>query len=410
MDIGKSLQQATDSPGKIAVGVATGGISTVIDAASGGSLGNQINSAVAGANPINAGKGDAATQKASQQAAVNATDAANKSLINDAAGHLGDTAAQTAAAAATEKAKVDKASTDTGTALNSATTKLNADADTANGIITQAKGIADAYKDISTNYQDIASRYKDAVTGLSDNEKATYEGAASQNYAAMSAVSAQGNASAFKNNNLTTGQQAAFMASGEMAASSAYASAIQNMQSLDTQRRQLQEQMVTDSSNTQLQGAAGKAQASASAVSGELTALGQSASDTTQAANAAVIGGNFAVSAAQNDFGADMTTIGAASNAAQYADTADIAENNAVLSETFGVDSAANAVQQQGFSNTLGVESTLLGGLVGGVKAAASGGLLSNPTPASSPNVWQEAPAGGAYTPVTGPPTPGPGQ
>lgn len=118
--------------------------------------------------------------------------------------------------------------------------------------IDQSQDLAKWYQGIATNYSDIATRYRDAVTGLTGAEQAGMKNTAAQDSAAMSAVSAQGAASAFKGRALTTGQQAAFMATGQQAAASAYSSALDRMSQIDEQRRQMQFNIVNASGQQEL--------------------------------------------------------------------------------------------------------------------------------------------------------------
>lgn len=116
-----------------------------------------------------------------------------------------------------------------------------------------AEKLTGLYSQLHTSYDDIGKKYADAVTGLSDVEKQQYRGTAQADFTAMSAVGAQGNDAAMRGSGRpVTGQMAAVLsAQSAQGASSAYASAIQNMQNLDTQRRQMQESIVTDTFNAQ---------------------------------------------------------------------------------------------------------------------------------------------------------------
>jgi len=116
-----------------------------------------------------------------------------------------------------------------------------------------AEKLTGLYSQLHTSYDDIGKKYADAVTGLSDVEKQQYRGTAQADFSAMSAVGAQGNDAFMRGSGRpVTGQMAAVLsAQSQQGAASAYASAIQNMQNLDTQRRQMQESIVTHTFDAQ---------------------------------------------------------------------------------------------------------------------------------------------------------------
>jgi len=119
--------------------------------------------------------------------------------------------------------------------------------------LTHAEKLTGLYSQLHTSYDDLGKKYADAVTGLSDMEKQQYRGTAQVDFNAMSSVGAQGNDAAMRGSGRpVTGQMAAVLsAQSAQGAASAYASAIQNMQNLDTQRRQMQQSIVTDTFNAQ---------------------------------------------------------------------------------------------------------------------------------------------------------------
>ncbi len=114
-----------------------------------------------------------------------------------------------------------------------------------------SKKLSEWYKGIATSYEDIGKRYKDAVTGLSSAEKTQMRGEAQQDFAAMSAMGAQG----FKNvlgaaGGAMTGNMSAIVAGASMrGATDAYSMAMGRMAQVDEQRRQMQFQMVQAASN-----------------------------------------------------------------------------------------------------------------------------------------------------------------
>jgi len=178
--------------------------------------------------------------------------AANNAATSTGLGKQADAAAKalddmTKALAKDDPVKLAKQLSDQQDEVTKAKTQL------ADDQLKSAAKLTGLYQQLHTSYDDIGKKYADAVTGLSDMEKTQYRGTAQADFNAMSAVGAQGaNAAIRGSGQPVSGNMAAVLsAQSQQGAATAYASAIQNMQNLDTQRRQMQQSIVTDTFNAQ---------------------------------------------------------------------------------------------------------------------------------------------------------------
>ena len=116
--------------------------------------------------------------------------------------------------------------------------------------IDQAQTLSKWYSGLNKSYEDIAARYNNAITGLGDQERTKLQGQNQQDYMAMSGVAQMNIAGQGR---MQTGTQLQLQqAAGSQAASGAYSAAQQRMQDLDTQRRQMQFQVVQNSMSQEL--------------------------------------------------------------------------------------------------------------------------------------------------------------
>lgn len=108
------------------------------------------------------------------------------------------------------------------------------------------------YEGIATSYEDIGKRYADAVVGLSKSEEDTMKGQSMQDFAAMSAITAQAYGTATQGRAMTGSQQAAAMGVASKQATDAYSASMLRMQDLNEQRRNQQIAIVTASNQQEL--------------------------------------------------------------------------------------------------------------------------------------------------------------
>lgn len=120
----------------------------------------------------------------------------------------------------------------------------------ANKQVEQAQTLSQWYSGLNKSYEDIAARYKNAVVGLGDQERQQMQSQAQQDYGAMSALA--GRQTLPGQGRMQTGAQLQLaQASGQQAASSAYATAQGRMADIDQQRREMQYNIVGSSMTTE---------------------------------------------------------------------------------------------------------------------------------------------------------------
>lgn len=280
--------------------------------------------------------------------------------------------------------------------------------------LTQSQDLAKWYKGLATDYTDVATRYRDAVTGLTNDEKSKFKGEAGADYNAMSAVASQGAVNSFRGQSMTTGQQAAFMGVGQQAASSAYASAMDRMQNIDEQRRQMQFNIVNAASqqslNSQiasgagqqsalnLAGAARSAQAGylgdaadknaamtygansdrfAQGMAGVQMTLGgiqQQAGYDTSIASLGLQGASLNRQSAMDIYGMKTDEVKSTMAADTYGGEARMAARAGTFAAGIGIDTMSQSRQAQNMANILGMVNAGAGAAAGGAKVAAAGG------------------------------------
>lgn len=302
----------------------------------------------------------------------------NNAVTSTALGKQADaaTAAKdklTAALAKDDPVKLAKQLSEQQDAVSDAKMKL------ADDQLKSAQKLTGLYSQLHTSYDDIGKKYADAVTGLSDMEKQQYRGTAQADFNAMSAVGAQGaNAAMRGSGQPVTGNMAAVLsAQSQQGAATAYASAIQNMQNLDTQRRQMQQSIVTDTFNAQR----GNVDSAGRLMSQQIGFEGQAREDqagylqTGQDAKAGLQTRALETDIGKNlsEFGADMGAIGFKSNiinqqgvlandttasnlnANTYADTAGISLRNGVYQNTNAQEATAAARTGAAFGQDMAI-------------------------------------------------------
>jgi hypothetical protein len=115
------------------------------------------------------------------------------------------------------------------------------------------ENISKWYEGIATSYEDIGKRYADAVTGLSNDEGTAMKGQNMQDFAAMSAITAQAYGTSTNGRAMTGNQSAVAAGMAQKQATNAYSASAQRMQDLDTQRRNQQMAIVTASGQQEMQ-------------------------------------------------------------------------------------------------------------------------------------------------------------
>jgi hypothetical protein len=267
-----------------------------------------------------------------------------------------------------------------------------------------AEKLTGLYSQLHTSYDDIGKKYADAVTGLSDVEKQQYRGTAQADFSAMSAVGAQGNDAAMRGSGRpVTGQMAAVLsAQSQQGAASAYASAIQNMQNLDTQRRQMQESIVTHTFDAQRGNVDSAGRLMSTQIGFQDQALTDKSNYLQQAFNDKASLQTNAQTADINknlsEYGAEMGNIGFQTNignqqgvlkndtlasnlnAETYADTAGISLRNGVFTNQNAQGATADARTGAAFGQDMAVAGLGVAVGTGAAKAAAGAGAGAPPT------------------------------
>jgi hypothetical protein len=272
--------------------------------------------------------------------------------------------------------------------------------------LAHADKLTGLYSQLHTSYDDIGKKYADAVTGLSDVEKQQYRGTAQADFSAMSAVGAQGNDAAMRGSGRpVTGQMAAVLsAQSQQGAASAYASAIQNMQNLDTQRRQMQESIVTHTLDEQRSNVDSAGRLMSTQIAFQDQALTDKSNYLQQAFNDK---SGLQTRALETDinknlseYGAEMGNIGFQTsignqqgvlrndtlasnlNADTYADTAGIALRNGVYTNQNAQGATAEARTGGAFAKDMAVAGLGIAVGTGAASAAAkAAGAPTTPTP-----------------------------
>lgn len=120
--------------------------------------------------------------------------------------------------------------------------------------VNDAQKLSKWYEGIATSYEDIGKRYSDAVVGLSQGEEQQMRGTAQADFAAMSAMGAQGMSAQMRGMGPVGGNMMQIMAaSSQRAASDSYSSAMGRMENIDQQRREMQFNIVQSSSEDERQ-------------------------------------------------------------------------------------------------------------------------------------------------------------